>query len=90
MKLYPSFERDQLILVGHGLMPWLYKEKWTLANQLKLEKKVLGNLTTSFLDKSTLRVSFQNNKLTVMGSKVVAKELLALQLHKWIEQWKQL
>ncbi|MBH48096.1 MAG: hypothetical protein CME71_07985 [Halobacteriovorax sp.] len=89
MKLYPSFERDQLIFVGHGLLPWLYREKWILGHQLQLEKKVMGNLTISILEKDTMQVSLKRNQLKVMGSKVVAKELLALQLHKWIEQWKQ-
>ena len=89
MKLYPSFEKEQLIFVGHGILPWLYREKWTLGAQLKLEKKVMGNLTTSILDKKLIKFTLRNNKLKFMGAKVAAKELLALQLYKWIEQWKQ-
>tara|TARA_R110000868_G_scaffold248282_10_gene504692 strand:+ start:3389 stop:3661 length:273 start_codon:yes stop_codon:yes gene_type:complete len=89
MKLYPSFDQDKLILVGHGVFPWLYKEKWTLAQQLVFEKKQFGNKNTATLPKNTLECSFENSQLRVMNRKVVAKELLAHQLFKWIEQWKQ-
>lgn len=90
MKLYPSFSGDKLLLVGAGILPWLYREKWILSDCLELETFKFGTTNKNRFPKEKLIINYDGTNLKVMNKKVVAGAMLSHQLHSWLTQWKEI
>ena len=88
MKLHPSFDHDRLIFVGAGIFPWLTRDYWILSDHLEGRLVRLGKKKIIKLQRHELKHRYENGKLTVMGRRVEASEVILLQLVRWIEDWK--
>ena len=88
MKLIPTFNSNALLLIGHGIFPWLFTIKFEFKSELVQTKKVFGTTKVSYFEKADANLYYDGLKLTVMDYKVSAQAILAHQLHQWILNWK--